>query len=219
MSSHNRTLKAIINKKVVRVSMDKRYMLYKSRPTRVENLCGKFKCRVPKEPFKEAVVVNHTCMGWQEDVFNIHGNGSFMNNLSGIMYFKGCRNLQSLHEFASDLGLDKPDAVIHMVVFSGCIGKFIDVHPAGLMEKILREAGLDPYRLIDTTNAVRFRLKPIQWGPANVPRANDWSISTRGSFIIRMTWKSLIWTQQIEDDLLKFCDDIIQKLKQFLHES
>ncbi len=193
-------------------------MRYQARPSRVENLCGRFRARVDKTPFKEAVIVNHTCMGWQEDIYNIHGNGSFMNNLSGMLYFKGCKNLKAVHELGKDLSLDKPEVIIHMIVLSGCIGEFIDVRPTGLMETILHQIGLQPYRLMDTTNSVRFQVKPNDWMPSVYPRGNDWAITTRGSIIIRMTWKSLTWTQEIEDELTSFCDDMMAKLKKIVQE-
>lgn len=212
------TIKSLVRERVIQVPIDTKYLMYKERPSRVENLCGRFRARVEKAAFKEAIVVNHTCMGWQEDVYNIHGNGSYMNNLSGMLYFKGCKNLNGVYALGNDLGLTKPEVIIHMIVLSACMGEFIDVRPAGLMETILRQIGLDPYRLMDTTNSVRFQVKPCNWMPSSYPRGNDWSITTRGSIIIRMTWKALVWTQEIENDLTEFCDKMMTRLKQALKE-
>lgn len=51
-----------------------------------------------------------------------------------------------------------------------------------------------------------------------IPRSNDWTITTRGSVIVRLTWNSIAWTQDVEDSVLMVCDCYVTQLRELLLE-
>lgn len=152
-------------------------------------------------------------MGWQEDLYNIYGNGTYLNHLTGKMIFRGCRNLSAVKSFAADLGMESPAIVVNMMVCAGAIGHLMDVRPSGLVEHVIAKMGMLPYRVMDTTNAIRFTVRQKDWLAIVYPKHNDWTITTKGSVIIRMTWDKLPWTQEIENNLLDTCNEYMKRIR------
>jgi hypothetical protein len=192
-------VKTIVKRKVQNINISNNP--YKKRPCRTENICGQFKYRVDKEPLKPILVRIKKCMGWQEDIYSIHGNATINNNGSGLMFFKGCQDLAQAQTLAGDLGITRKDIVVHMVVFSACIGHLVDVSPMGLVETVLVRMGLKTYRVMDTSNSVRF----------SIPK-HDWLAVVYPSIIIRMTWDALTWTREIEDSIVTTCNKYIDEI-------
>lgn len=152
-------------------------------------------------------------MGWQEDVYNIYGNGTYLDHTTGKMIFRGCRNLCAINQFASDLGMDSPTVQVNMMVCAGAIGHLMDVRPGGLVEHVITKMGLAPYRVMDTTNAIRFSVSKQDWQAIICPKHNDWTITTKGSVIVRMTWDKVMWTHEIENNVLQTCNEYMKRIK------
>lgn len=212
-------IKTKIKDKILHMQLMPKYKVYKKRKTRMENLCGQFKTVVRRDTLSSVVNRCHTCMGKQDDVYSIFGNGCLMERLNSRMYFKGCTNLKVAHMLSEELGMDKPPVLVHMIVLSACMGILVDIRPCGLMMSILQNMGLSPYYIVDSTNAVRFKVNTSEWPGVVLPKSNDWTITTRGSVIMRMTWNSLEWSQKIEDDIVLSCDRQLSLLREFIEES
>ena len=212
-------IKTKIKDKIIHMQLTPKYKVYKKRLTRMENLCGQFKTFVHRDAMSSVTKRCKTCMGTQDDVYSIFGNGSMMERMNSKMYFKGCTNLKVAHMMSRELGMDTPPVQVHMIVLSACMGILVDIRPSGLMMSILANMGLSPYYIIDSTNAVRFKVNTSEWPDVIMPKSNDWTITTRGSVIIRMTWSALEWTQKIEDDIVRSCDIQINLLREFFEES
>lgn len=202
--------------KVVQLELSMRYQPYPRKPVSLENLCGKFVHKVDSKKIKPVTVLNRTCMGWQHEVYNIHGNATFSKKNKGNMVFKGCRNFKAIQKLGEDLNIPhepKVQTIIHMAVLSAHMGQLLDVSPMGLVEKIVEDLGYRGYRSIDGTNAFKFSLNPQQWKMVckdEFPRSNDWTMTTRGSVVVRLTWDVCEWSQELEDSLLEMCNKQIE---------
>lgn len=191
---------------IVQLNISK-YRMYRHRPCRIENLCGQFIGQVNRREIHPVLITVKSCLGRQEDVYSIHGNGCFMKSQPHKMHFKGCRNMQAVTKFARHMGLDSPSTIVHMAVVSGCMGTLVDIRPGGLMEDILHKMGVETYRIPDTTNTLCFHLDlNLMDKDFPSPRQTDWSITTRGSVIVRITWDFLEWSKDIEDRLTVICN-------------
>jgi hypothetical protein len=100
------------------------------------------------------------------------------------------------------------------------MGSLIDVRPTGLMEHILHKMGISTYRQADTTNALCFHVDFAKdnWG-VPTPRQNDWSMSTRGSVIIRLTWDFLAWDIDTESRIISQCNKYIELFRMHVNET
>ena len=45
------------------------------------------------------------------------------------------------------------------------------------------------------------------------PDNNDWTVTGKGMVIIRLIWKNLEWTQEVEDSCLTLCNDVTDWLQ------
>lgn len=100
-----------------------------------------------------------------------------------------------------------------MAVFACHVGQLLDVSPMGLVETVVQDMGYKGYRSIDGTNAFKFTLNELQWKMVcedAYPRSNDWTMTTRGSVVVRLTWDVCEWSQELENSLLRACDNQIQ---------
>jgi hypothetical protein len=214
-------IKTKIKGSVMVLTLDRKYKRYPLRECRVENLCGHLCDRVDKKRLAPVLVHTHTCMGWQDDIYTIHGNGSFMRNVPDRMFFKGCQGIRKVQALAREVALD-PDAqaIVHMAVVSGCIGTLVDVRPDGLMENILLKLGVDTRRLVDTTNSILFTVDFARYLPQiPTPRQNEWSVTTRGSVIVRLTWDRMAWTEDVEHAIVDFCNRYMRLLGEHITET
>jgi hypothetical protein len=203
--------------KIVHLDLGMRYQPYRRKAVSIENICGKFVKKVDSRKIKPATVLNKTCMGWQHEVYNIHGNATFSKKNQGKMVFKGCRNYKDVQDLGKDLSIQNQDktvqTIVHMAVFSAHVGQLLDVSPMGLVETMIEELGYQGYRSIDGTNAYKFSLNEHQWKMVcedAFPRSNDWTMTTRGSVVVRLTWDYCEWSQELEDSLLEMCEKQIQ---------
>jgi hypothetical protein len=212
-------MRVLTNGQIIEHVMGKRYKKYAFKECRMENICGHLLSNTYSPTVKRAAVKGTGCMGWQHDIYSIYGNGSLMSLSSNNIFFKGCRNLQGLHSFAKDLGIGNYSNQVHMSVASGCLGMLIDVRNGGLVYNILRKMLLHPYYAADSTNTIRFRKSPnIDLGGI-CPKTNDWVLTIRGCVIIRMTWDAQEWSQELEEKLVRYCQDEINLLIEFLNEA
>lgn len=74
-------VKTKVSNRIEYIDLDPgRYKLYQRRPCRMENMCGKFATLImDKLSFADTLSVSRTCMGQQEDVYNVFGNGCFLS--------------------------------------------------------------------------------------------------------------------------------------------
>lgn len=210
--------------KVVLMTLDQRFKKYPARPCRIENMCGRFKYNVTKPPLSNIITLfpgpncGSSPCGWNENIYSIYGNCSYLCGTSERMHFKGCQGLAAVHKLADELNAPKKDIIIHMVVISGCMGEFVDVRPSGLMDTLLRRMKVIPFRSLDSTNAVRFNVRMDEWLDLPRPKVSDWTITTRGSVVIKFTWSALPWTFEVEKAMLEFCNKQMNLLRELILE-
>jgi hypothetical protein len=213
------TMKVKIKSNIKEIHVLPIYKKYKYRRCRIENMCGRFSELVNKHSMKHVIIPSRTCMGVQEDIYSIYGNGSFMSNNPNRLYFKGCRNLHYARLMASDMFIsDKTKILVNMIVVSACIGQFVDVGSQGIMQEILDKQGFSPFFMHDMSNAVRFQIPNSKWPGICFPKNNDWTITMRGSLIARMTFDAIEWTSEIENDMIKVCNAYFDMFVQQIRE-
>jgi hypothetical protein len=200
------------------IMLDERYLPYPGKEARLENLCGSFTEQVCAADLQGVLVNTHTQFGRQKEVFNVHGNASIHR---GKANFMGVRSMEALEALAKGLNLLSARNTVHMAVICAKIGKRVQVTSSGLLEtrlstaftKNLRVEG----RMYDHTNTVRlsvhtfstdggvFSLDKRFW-----PTKNDWTITGRGTVMVRLSWKQIEWSKECEEACLSFCDSILQ---------
>lgn len=203
----------------MKVALDKnKFKKYPIRKSKMENVCGQYLCQIASPVIPKVSVRNKGCMGWQDEMYNIYGNGLIMNSKDKRVFFKGCKNYKGAKLLARDLCLPNPPICVHMTVISACLGMLVDVSPGGLAYFVLQKLHMDPYHVPDCTNAIRFHLNFKEALPKTkiTPKKNDWTITTRGCVIIRMTWDALSWTQAMEDEVVEFCDMYVEHVKEHI---
>lgn len=211
-------MKMMVKDQVTVVEMQECYKKYNQRECRIENICGRFPALVDKRMIEKVIVPMRTCMGVQEDVYNIFGNGAFMAGSKDCMLFKGCQNHSTAMKLAADIGLKVPTRMtVNMIVISACMGELIDISPTGIMQNILKQSGITPRYLYEHYNAIRFTVSKMYWACPHYPRNNDWTITLRGSVIIRTTWNFLTWNEKMETELLQFCNLMLDDFRNKLH--
>ena len=195
-------------------------LLYRRRPCRIENMCGKLGCLVDKRHLNPVLVKSRTLMGVQENVYNVHGNGTFMASAPEVMHFKGCQNMEGVYALAESMGIEgHPPILVRMVVISACTGCFMNVMPNGAVTKILHDFGIRTLPGIESCNPVRFCLSKNNWAGELYPKNNDWTITARGSVIARMTFDFVEWTEAVEKDLLDCCEHMTRLVIQSVEAS
>ena len=199
------------------VMLDERYRPYVAQEPRIENLCGCFTSDVALEGLAGAVVSTNSNFGRQKEVFHIHGNVA-INNRKGL--FMGVRDMCGLEKLASALALPNSGNQVHMAVICGKIGARMQVKSSGLLENRLlyhptniRVEG----RLYDHTNTVRMCVKSFTddgifaLARQYRPEKNDWTVTGKGTVMIRFTWKRIEWTHDCEAACLEVCSRIVEK--------
>lgn len=216
--SSSRVITILTSKGKVQSELSAKYTPYSPCLAKIENLCGHFNNVYYQNHVIDKVSKRiGTCMGMQEEVYNIYGKASTMVRHKDRVYFKGCKNCAKLLLLRDDIGLEefnKP--LVHMTVISYYTGQLIDVSPGGIAYKMLDERGYNPFYLIDTTNSVRFvmQIKDMEYMSTKIePTTNDFAITTRGCIIIRLTWAAIEWSQGLEDAVLSHCN----RYCEFLH--
>ena len=198
------------------VMLDERYRPYTAQEARVENLCGCFTEKVYTEMVKGALVTTNCNFGRQKEVFNIHGNVA-INKGKGL--FMGVRDMNAIEKLADAIGLSSSHNNVHMAVICGKIGTRLQVKTSGLLENRLHRFPknlLVEGRQYEHTNTVRIRVRKFSdEGVFDLeeqyrPQKNDWSITGRGTVMIRFTWSKIEWTKDCETACLKVCNSIIQ---------
>lgn len=201
--------------RVETVMLDGRYRPYQAQRARVENLCGSFREAVDKHNLRGVLIHTQSEFGKQREVFSVHGNVA-LNQGRGA--FMGVRNFDALESLARGLGLTSAGNAVHMAVICGKTGRRMQVKSSGLLEsrlitrfgKHIRIEG----RMYDHTNTVRMSIVKFNEGVFNLNRAfhpekNDWTITGRGTVMIRFTWKQIEWNREIEAACLTLCDNVI----------
>lgn len=198
------------------VMLDERYRPYTAQDARVENLCGCFTERVYTEMLTGAIITTNCNFGRQREVFNIHGNVA-INKGKGL--FMGVRDMAGIEKLAEALALSSSHNNVHMAVICGKIGTRLQVKSSGLLENRLlqfRETLAVEGRQYEHTNTVRMRVRKFSNDGIFAleeqyrPEKNDWSITGRGTVMIRFTWSKIEWTSDCERACLRVCDSIIQ---------
>ena len=128
----------------------------------------------------------------------------------------GVRSAAGLERLSRVLNLESARNVVHMVVLTSKMGKRAQVSSKGLLEtnlerhsRHLRVEGR-PY---DNTNTVRFtvtRFEAPQFriAPAFKPDNNDWMVTGKGMVIIRLSWRRIPWTADVESECLDLCNRV-----------
>jgi hypothetical protein len=98
----------------------------------------------------------------------------------------------------------------------------MQVTASGLLEtSILDQAGCHVRiggRLYDHTNTVRFTIQKFEGAifhlpPEFHPENNDWTITGKGTVMIRLTWKRVGWTQETEEACLALSNRVTAWLR------
>ena len=199
------------------VMLDGRYRPYTAQPPRVENLCGSFREAVQKQNIEGVLIQTQSEFGKQREVFSIHGNVTLNR---GKAAFMGVRNMEAMEALAKGLGLSGASNAVHMAVICGKTGRRMQVKSSGLLEnhlilrykKNIRIEG----RMYDHTNTVRMSITNFSddggvfdLDKAFHPEKNDWTITGRGTVMIRFTWRQIEWTRESEAACLALCNRVI----------
>jgi hypothetical protein len=152
--------------------------------------------------------------GTSKELFHLHGN-VVINQGKGA--FMGVRGMNGLTSLASVLQLTGPACnIVHMAVLTIKLGKRVQVSSNGLLEtnlekhaEHLRVEG----RMYEHTNAVRFSLikfeaPQFRLSPEIIPSNNDWMVTGKGMLIIRLSWRRVVWTQDVETECLSLCERV-----------
>jgi hypothetical protein len=198
------------NGEIGSVLLDRRYTPYAKQGARIENLCGSFTEYVHTDGL--AQVVKKT--GTQKEIFHLHGN-VVINQGKGA--FMGVRGMAGLEKLARAINISTPGNVVHMAVMTSKIGRRVQVSCNGLLETNLerhREHLRVEGRLYEHTNAVRFTLTKFEAPQFRLPRAmvpdnNDWMVTGKGMLIIRLSWRRVAWTREIEAECLALCERVL----------
>ena len=187
----------------------------------IKNLTGRFANYL--EGYVAHVPVSKRCrgsFGRHDDMYHLHGSLSVH---CGVPYFKGCAGLPSLKAIAEDLFLENPRCEVHMGVFKVCIGRRVDTSESCFLEvcvasrfKCLRVRR----RIAETTQCVKLRVDnfdeaelPYLTGDL-VPRSLDVSVSSRGVVILRFSWSKVVWSEDREASVLRFCGWVRDRLRE-----
>ena len=198
----------------------KRMAPYQWRPPRFENLCGQFDSRVVAECMVGAIVQSHSCFGWQKALYHTEGCVSLSGHTAN---FKGVRNHESLSRLARAMCLAGPENRVHMAVLSGATGVAADVYQEGFLEISLWSSVRSGHVKVDVpfeqTNSLRLSVlrfeDPGTGGDFELearfrPSGNDWTVTTRGSVVARMTWDGgLAWDAETEAALGALAERVI----------
>ena len=198
------------------IMLDERYKPYEVQRPRVENLCGSFIETVPSPNLKGVLVDTHNLFGRHKEVFNIHGNVTLSKGRGSFM---GARDMAGLEKLASALGLSQSRCMVHMAVMAAKIGHRVQVKSSGLLESRLLSKFSEYVRvdgrMYDHTNTVRISIKKFTnlfaIDEKFLPDKNDWTITGRGTVMIRFTWKKLEWTHECERACLALCERVIRE--------
>jgi hypothetical protein len=205
------------NGEIDTILLDERYTPYVAQEPRIENLCGCFTEEVSLEWLAGAVVSTNSNFGRQREVFHVHGNVAINNN-KGL--FMGVRDMRGLEKLATALALAHSGNLVHMAVICGKVGARMQVKSSGLLEnRLLCHAKhiCVEGRLYDHTNTVRMRVRGFTdegifaLAKQFRPEKNDWTITGKGTVMIRFTWKKIEWTHECEAACLEVCSRIIDK--------
>jgi hypothetical protein len=191
------------------VLLDERYTPYGRQKSRIENICGTFVEYINTVGLESVVKKS----GTQKEVFHVQGN-VVINQGKGA--FMGVRSALGLERLSRVLSLESARNVVHMAVMTSKMGKRAQVSSKGLLETNLeRHSGHlrvegRPY---DNTNTVRFTIlrfdePQFKIAPELAPDNNDWMVTGKGMVIIRLTWRRIQWTREVERECLVMCDRV-----------
>ena len=192
---------------------------YARRPVRFENLCGQFNFKVTVEGLVGAIVPSYSCFGWQKSLYHMEGTVTLAGHSAT---FKGVRNLDSMTRLAKAMRLPTEQGRMHMAIMSGTTGVAADVYQQGYLEIQMWPCVRDGRVRIDVPfeqnnslrlSVVRFE-EPGSGGdfelePSLRPASNDWTVTTRGSVVVRMTWDGVEWGAETEAALMACAERVI----------
>jgi len=192
------------------VLLDERYAPYAKQGARIENLCGTFTEYIFATGLDPVLVKT----GTTKELFHLHGN-VVINQGKGA--FMGVRGIHGLTALATVLQLSSPACnIVHMAVLTIKLGKRVQVSSNGLLEtnlerhaEHLRVEG----RMYEHTNAVRFSLTKFEapqfhMPPEFIPSNNDWMVTGKGMLIIRLSWRRVVWSKDVETGCLDLCERV-----------
>lgn len=198
------------------VMLDERYRPYDVQPIRIENLCGSFTERVESSVLKGVVMNTVSPFGRQREVYTLHGNVTINQGRGSFM---GAQSVAGLERLASMLDLSTSENVVHMAVICGKIGKRLQVSSSGLLETKLNKFASNVRiegRMYDHTNTVRLHVFKFEddglfeLARAFRPDKNDWTVTGRGTVMIRFTWKRVRWTAESEAACMRLCSRVVE---------
>lgn len=198
---------------IATILLDQRYAPYQKQEARIENLCGSFTEYTLSAPLKTAIFKG--C--GQQELFHLHGNVTINQ---GRASFLAVRSMEGLGNLSRALHLSSPRNVVHMAVLTSKLGRRVQVSSAGALESFLRRHNAlvkETGRMFEQTNSVGFTVRAFDREPASIPAAfrpdgNDWTVTGKGMVLIRLTWKRVEWTQEIEDACLVMCNRMTEWL-------
>jgi hypothetical protein len=211
----------LVHGKLTTVTLDAhRFRPYPRQPARIENLCGSFRERIFRENFATALVHTPSCFGDQPQLHHLEGNVTICGAKACFM---GARSFEGLARLSRAMRLSEPKCVVYIGVFCVKLGVRIQVSPGGLLETNLRRhAGTVRVegQLLENNNSLRFdvgnfeREGPFALEPAYRPAHNDWTVTSKGTVILRMNWSRIEWSQQCEDACLRMCERAADALRE-----
>lgn len=198
------------------VMLDARYTPYSSHPAQIENLCGSFVETATSDGLEPVVMANRTCVSRQRELYHLHGNITISRGRASFMGAKGVAGIERL---ARSLRIGSPECIVHMAIFCVKLGKRAQVTSCGLLETNMARWGYFlrcEGRLYEETNAVRFSIHRFEGDFAFPeqfrPDGNDWTVTGKGTVLVRLTWRRLAWTREAERECLAFCDRVARWL-------
>lgn len=185
---------------------------YAQKPASIENLCGYFLATFNKKHYSQVMFEGSKFFGKHTEIYHLNGT---MQVYGSRVQVKGVRGYKSLMQMGLNLGLPDTTCKVHMAVFSLNIGKRLQTYPGSLFERNMQNK-FQSLRVVsqmfDTNLFTRLRIKhfnvdemPIM-KKTYIPSSVDVRVSNKGGVLVRMSWKNIVWSEEIESNMSDFCN-------------
>jgi hypothetical protein len=191
------------------ILLDERYTPYTKQAVRVENICGSFKEYISTDGLERVSKGE----GSQKEIYHLHGNVIINRGKAGFM---GVRSFHGIERLSQTLRASSTDNMVHMAVLTSRLGKRVQVSANGILESNLRKYSQHirvEGRMYESTNTVRFSIfdfSLFQCPEEIRPDNNDWLVTGKGLIIIRMSWRTIGWTDAVERACICLCNRVTE---------
>lgn len=150
--------------------------------------------------------------GKHKEMYHVNGTMQVYGNRVQV---KGVRGNRQLVQMGKMLGLCDTTCKVHMAVFSLNIGKRLQTSPGCLFERNIHErfkslrvvSQMFDMNLFTRLHINKFDEREMPMlRKEHVPSSVDVRVSNRGGVLIRMSWKNIVWSDEIEADTTRFCN-------------